>query len=56
MRELWQLLADRTKLARALDALIGYAVDKLGGDRKEIDELVDKAMEGIEALEEQEEV
>ena len=56
VRELWQLLADRTKLARALDALIGYAVDKLGGDRKEIDELVDKAMEGIEALEEQEEV
>jgi hypothetical protein len=33
-----------SKLARALDRLIGYAVDKLGGDIKEIESLIDEAI------------
>lgn len=34
-----------SKLARALDGLVAYAVDTLGGDLKEIEKLVDAAME-----------
>ena len=34
-----------SKLARALDRLVGHAVDTMGGDRKEIEKLVDDAME-----------
>lgn len=37
-----------SKLARALDRLVGHAVDKLGGDVKEIEALVDEAMEEYE--------
>lgn len=44
-----------SKVSRALDALIGHAVDKLGGDREEIEKLVDAAMEDVEDEEEEEE-
>ena len=34
-----------SKLARALDRLVGHAVDKLGGDASEIEQLIDDAMD-----------
>ena len=38
------LLHHSSKLARAIDNLIGHAVDKLGGDRGEIEKIVDDAI------------